>query len=492
MSAHNYSAPAVELMGSMDQEFSEAGIRELLKSLEANEGVTDLAQLRGGAALQPQSLEASVVSLLFDESYFKAMNRIAKAPEYSTLIEYNQRTDFGTYNRGGFMQQAENPRQADPSFRRKTEDIKFLRELWSISAVLAASRTVTQPEVEAVDAATMRLLEKCEDGFFFSDSRVIPESWRGLRQTIEEYAVSSNSTDLIVDLRGASITETILKDACKKVSDRLGLVNDMYMGYNLQNDIEKLLTPATNGQRFSQNMGSLTFDLGHIIPGFKTTFALNGRVTFIPDFFIQPENEGVPTVRNQSGAMIEGSTSDLAPAIPSFAAVASAVGGGLFTGMAGDIVRYRIAAENRHGLSKAAAIVATGALTAADDKVTLTITDNSVNNFADGYRIYRETEAGSGIYRIMKRIPATPGGPTVYEDKNADIPGTTIAFIGDFNSRGAEGAMRTIRIKELAPFHKTRYSIIGPFFWGACNYYAAPVNYAPQKFVMIKNIKVGS
>ena len=157
----------MSLIKGFDQQISETGIMEMLKALEANEGVTDVAQLAGASALQPQSLEQSVVSLLFDESYFKVLNRIAKNKTYSTLHEYTKRTSFGQYNRGGVVGQMENPRQGDPAFKRDTVNVKFQRELWSISSVLAASKTITDSEVEAKDAATMRLMETSEYLYFW-------------------------------------------------------------------------------------------------------------------------------------------------------------------------------------------------------------------------------------------------------------------------------------------------------------------------------------
>jgi len=91
----------------------------------------------------------------------------------------------------------------------------------------------------------------------------------------------------------------------------------------------------------------------------------------------------------------------------------------------------------------------------------------------------------------MKRIAATAGGVTTYADLNDDLPGTSVAYLGDFNSRGSDGPLRTIRFKELLPVHKTRYAIVGPYFWGAVNHYLTLICYAPQKFLKLKNIGVG-
>lgn len=483
----------MSLIKGFDQQISETGIMEMLKALEANEGVTDVAQLAGASALQPQSLEQSVVSLLFDESYFKVLNRIAKNKTYSTLHEYTKRTSFGQYNRGGVVGQMENPRQGDPAFKRDTVNVKFQRELWSISSVLAASKTITDSEVEAKDAATMRLMETSEYLYFWGDDSIIPEEPRGLDATIES---QGNKAELIIDLRGQKLSEATLKEACKRIADKTGLANDMYMSYNVQNQIDQMIAPAsagvTGGQRMVQNNGNLVFDLGYLIPGFKATFALNGRVTFIPDFFLKPEEEGVPTVVNQNGTTTEGATSDMAPAKPTIlSAVAGADVNTQFLAPYLGATKYRVAGQNRFGKSMAS--VEVSVTIGAGQSATLVIQETGQTNFADGYIIYRETKPGNGIFRRVKRIArdtANVNLQTTYVDQNAEIPGTSSAFIGDFNSRGANTPLRTTAITELMPTHSTRYSIIGPYFWGAVNYYWTPTFYAIQKFVKIKNIGI--
>lgn len=470
-----------------------AGVMEMLKALEANEGVTDVAQLSSASALQPQNLEGTVVSLLFDDSYFKVMNRIEKNKTYSTLHEYTKRTSFGQYNRGGVVGQMENPRQGDPAFKRDTVNVKFQRELWSISSVLAATKTITDTEVEAKDAATMRLMETAEYLYFFGDSAIIPEEPDGLDATIEK---QPNRKELIIDMRGAKLSESVLKEACKRIADRTGLANDMYISYNVQNQIDQLILPAssgvTGGQRMVQNNGNLTFDLGYLIPGFKATFAKDGRVTFIPDFFLKPEDEGVPTIVNANGNVTEGATSDMAPSKPTIlSATPTAHADSLFVAPYAGATKYRVAGQNRFGKSMAS--VEVSATITAGDRVTLVIQETGQTNFSDGYVIYRETRPGNGIFRRVKRIARDTSNvnlQTTWIDYNEDIPGTSSAYIGDFNSRGANTPLRTTSITQLMPVHSTRYSLIGPYFWGAVNFYWTPTFYAINKFIKIKNISV--
>ncbi len=467
-------------------------IHALLKAMEASEGVTDVSQLTGAGALQPQSLEASVVSLLFDQSYFKVLNRIPREPEESTLAQYNVKTSYGRRNRGGFVGQSENSRQADPSYKRKTADIKYIRELWSVSSVLSATKTVTDTELEAVDAALMRAMETAERAFFFGNPAMVHEEWQGLESVLLE---QSNAEQLVIDMRGDFITESVLKEAARRIAGATGLANDFYMSYGVQTGFDNMLTGA-NAQRYVQNLPGdvLNFDLGHSINGFRSTFSKDGRLNFIPSFFLDHENSGVPLIEdiNNGNILVEGATSDMAPSTPNItiAAIAPAVAGSKWkaSGVApADTYGYRVYAENRFGLSKASSPVT--ATVAANGAIELTIRETSSVNLATAYTILRETVAGNGDYKEITRIARNIAGDTVFTDKNDDIPGTSKAFMGDFNSRGANSPLRTVKIKELVGYHKTRYSVVGPYNWGSVAYYATPIVYAPSKFIMFKNVK---
>jgi len=479
-----------EMIDSVPVAESFEEIQALLKAMEASEGVTDVSQLTGAGALQPQSLEASVVSLLFDQSYFKVLNRIHREPESSTLAQYNVRTSYGRRNRGGFVGQSENSRQADPSFKRRTADIKYIRELWSVSSVLSATKTVTDTELEAVDAALMRGMETAERAFFFGNPAMVGEEWKGLEATLAE---QSNSSQLIIDMRGDFISESVLKEAARRIASATGLANDFYMSYGIQTGFDNMLTGA-NAQRYVQNMAGdvLNFDLGHSINGFRSTFSKDGRLNFIPSFFLDHENSGIPMIEDQNGNLVEGSTSDMAPSTPivTVSAIAPTVPGSKWkaSGAApAGAYGYRVYAENRFGSSKATVPVT--ATVAANGSIELTIKETSSVNMATAYTILRETASGNGEYREMTRVARNIAGDTVYADLNDDIPGTSKAFMGDFNSRGANSPLRTTQIKELVGFHKTRYSVVGPYNWGAVSYYATPVFYAPSKFIMFKNVK---
>jgi formylglycine-generating enzyme required for sulfatase activity len=121
------------------------------------------------------------------------------------------------------------------------------------------------------------------------------------------------------------------------------------------------------------------------------------------------------------------------------------------------------------------------------------ISETGQTNFADGYVIYRETKPGNGIFRRVTRIARDTSNvnlQTTWVDKNTYIPGTSSAYIGDFNSRGANTPLRTTSITQLMPVHSTRYSIIGPYLWGAVNFYWTPIFYAINKFIKIRNIGI--
>lgn len=103
-------------------------MQSLLKALEAQEGVTDIANLQSVGALQPQSLEGTLALLTFQEKHLTLFRDVPKSSAASTLEEYSVQTGYG--QEGGFVQQMESPLEGDPSAKREFARIKFLRDMW--------------------------------------------------------------------------------------------------------------------------------------------------------------------------------------------------------------------------------------------------------------------------------------------------------------------------------------------------------------------------
>lgn len=466
-----------------------AEANELVKALQAQEGITDIAALQAGGALQPQSLETQLALLTFQEKHIKFYKKIGVTKAFSTLEEYSIQDGYGT--EGGFVGQMENPDEADAEFRRQFAVVKYIRTLWRVSDVLMYAKTISDAEVLNVQASMMRALRTTEKQLFFGDSSVIPQGFDGIVK-----AVNSLAPGNVIDMRNATMNEFIMKQGAEMIAANYGTATEMYTSLGVQTTIDNIL--GKDQQRNIQNMisGDGKIALGHSVPMMKTSY---GNFEFVPDIFINPESQGVPMIKNPSvpGALIEGATAQKAPAMPTFtltptgAPVAnsqwhSSGDGGAIAGE----YYYRVVAVNQYGKSQAAAAQAVTSV--AGEGITIDITPGVGTYAPTGYEIYRDPLPGMGASNtkryLMKAIPAS-GSPTTFVDINDDIAGSSVAILVDNTTAGE---MRTMALSQLAPMHKVEYAKIGPYRWGTVNFYIVPKWYAPNRFVIYKNVGVGN
>jgi hypothetical protein len=475
----------VPLLGEHYDQSNRQEVLDIVKALQAQEGVTDSADLTGGGVLQPQSLETQLALLTFQEKHLKFFKDIGVHKAFSTLEEYNVQDGYGT--EGGFVGQMENPEEDDAAFQREFAVMKYIRTLWRVSDVLQQSRTVIDTEVINVQAAMMRALRVVEKQLFFGDKTIIPSSFDGIIPTIKTLASSDN----VFDLRGETITEYDMKLGAEVIAANYGVPTKMYASLSTISTINNILDSSK--QRIVQPQVGGSFDLGHTIKGMKTPY---GDFGIESDIFINPESEGVPKIKDPSnpGSFTEGATSTKAPATPTFTLtpVASPVTGSLWagTGSGGATAGtyyYRVAAVNQYGKSTAAA--AQSATVVSGGSMTITITPGSGPYAPTGYIIYRGTGpslTGANIVKMVEVAKGT-GATTTHSDKNEDLPGTSQSVLLDMT---ATGEMRTVSLAQLAPMHKVEYARIGPYRWGTVNFYCVPKYYAPNRYILFKNIGV--
>jgi hypothetical protein len=481
-------------IGGIDEGYGIAGndekdqLMELTKALQAQEGVTDISDLEGGGALQVQSLEGQLALLTFNEKHLVFFKDIGITKGFSTLEEYSVQDGYGA--EGGFVDQMENPEEGDPDFRRAFAVMKYIRTLWKVSDVIGYTKTISNAEVKAVQAAMMRALRTTEKTLFFGDSSMIPQSFDGIIKTIKD----EGTADHVRDLRGASINSSSLRDGAELVSGNFGEATDMYMSLATKTSIDQLLGTGTpNNVRLNQDQirsGSGVLPLGHSIDEMRTSY---GNFALKPDVFLNKENWDVPKIKDPSNpkSLIEGATSAKAPATPTFALVVNAptVTGSLWSATAGDsggaiagTYEYRVCSVNQYG--KSAAAVAQSAAVAANGAITINITSGGGSYAPTAYEIFRETTPGSGKMRYLTTVTAAAA---TYQDKNEELPGTAIAVLVD---NTVNGEYRTMALSQLAPMHKVKYAKIAPYNWGACNFYITPKWYEPKRYVLYKNIGV--
>lgn len=481
--------------------FGSAGLSDvqvLIKALQAQEGITDIAQLQSVGALQPQSLEGTLASLIFQDKHLTLWKDIPKGSASSTLEEYSVMTGYG--QEGGFVGQMESPVEGDPTAKRKFAEIKFCRDMWKISDVSGIVTTIQNTEVWAKQAALMRLLRRMNSALYSGDASLVSQQIDGFEKTIK----NNGSTNHVIDLRGAVPTQQNFREAAELIVANWGVAEGagLYCSPGAMNTIDSILETtvgSSSGQRFIQ--GTVGQDggisIGSSVKRINTSF---GSIVPKVDNFLAQEydSRGVPKIPNPSDPeqQQEGATSVRSPNTPSFTLTVNAApvtgskwaGTGLRPADGALDYGYRVAAGNRFGLSQAAAAKVAANVTAGGS-ISVTITPDTNSTFpATYFELYSEQVAGSGEYRFLGRIAANGSSPVVFTDLNEDIPGTAKMFLLDLTS---SGEMRTFMLKQLAPVHSKEYARIGEYRWGTVNLYPATFYYAPLRFVLFKNVPIG-
>ena len=470
----------------------------LVKALEAQEGITDIAQLKDVGALTPQSLEGMLAVLTAQEKHLTLYRDVPKGNAVSTLEEYNLQLGHG--QEASWSQQMESPLEADPSFKRKFSVVKFLRSMWKVSDVAGIVRTVREPEVLAKQAATMRILRTLNRTLYSGDSAIVSDSIDGFDKII----ATNGSTAHTIDRRGNAIDLTAFQNAAELIHTSLGNADGVncYLSPGGVSAVAQMLQ-STSG--IAQNnvarimQGTVGAD-GQVGAGFGVShvFTPFGRINLKSDIFIAGEYEGhgVPMVPDSTNPenLIEGATSQRSPATPTLgvAAIAgpSALSKFVASGeprLGAQDYRYKVYAVNRFGKSMATAASAAVTVPVAGGAA-LTITPGVGPFQPSGFVILAETIQGSGKYYFAGTIAANGSTPVVFNDFNDRVPGTTTLFVLDLTS---VGEMRTFMLKQLAPLHSVEFAKIGMYRHGVCNLYCTSVPYAPLRFVRIINVPVG-
>ncbi len=463
-------------------------LRDLTKALEANEGVTDISGMTDFQALQIQSLETTLAMLTATDKKLTLWRDIPKGAASSTIEEYAAQFGYGQDN-GGWVQQSENPAEADAQFSREFSVVKFQRQMWKFSQVAGMVKAVTPAETKQKQAASMRCMRSYNRSLYSGDSAMYEESIDGFEKIIK----NNGSADHVFDLRGSNPTERKFADGAELISVNFGDPEGagLYCSPGGISTLNGLVGNSFRREVTQFGQGG-AYKLGGKVVGIDTPF---GSLVPKNDIFIAGEYEGrgVPMIQNPANkkALIEGKLNSGAPDSPTIVVTTQAgvVAGSLWSALgmrpAGVTYRYRVAGGNRLGLSAACAAGDAGAPVVATGSNTIAIT-KAAGVVPTYYEIYSEQVAGSGTYRLLDRV-AYSASPQNYVDKNANIPGTTKMFLLDLTSVGEE---RTFMLKRLAPMFSEEYAKIGPYRWGTVSLYATPQYYAPLRFVMFKNVPV--
>jgi len=407
-------------------------VQDLQKALTAGYG-TDVAGLTGGGALRFQSIERTLLSTIQENKHFKLFNKMSKTSATATVDEWTEQSGVGGFLGGSTNTEMGVVNSAQGVYNRRVGYVKFLMTRREVSLVQTLQSALADSvSVEQANGAK-QLLTDAEYLSFEGNSAVVPTEFDGIYAQIAA-GVAAGQVDgaNILDARAQSLASiNLLNTAAATIGGygNFGTATDIFYSQNVQADFDTGLDPAF---RVALDNAPNSIQLGTPVRGIRTS---NGDIATNADVFIREDKLLQPwDVINGALATANASIAPASLAAPDATVTDSS--SQFATAQAGNYY-YAVAGVNASGQSTV--VVSSQVAVAAGKKVSLVIT-RSVGAAETGYVIYRSrlnggnTVAGSvagqgSDFREVVRIPVSGAGTTTYVDYNADVPGTTKAYI---------------------------------------------------------------
>lgn len=405
------------MLANQDSGFNIANnivLEDLQKALTVGYG-TDSSTFESARALTPESLDTTLVSVLWNQDEAKLFKALKKEAVSSTVHEYNKRDDVGNGD-GAWVTEGGESEEKDQNIFRRTINMKYLQTLRKVTIQASVAKTVIEAEAIEENAGALWIVRQIEKALFNGDSSCVAEEPDGLNIQI--------TGDNVIDMRGQSALssdfENKLTEATRKIRQSYGKADMFFSSTLVMADIQALLrdrirvpvsanaggpAPSSSGG----NSGNYVFDV------YPTKF---GKPILEDNVFI-----------NEGDIPVASSITDKRPDQPSIAVVGQAVTDGRVSQFGDDdagAYYFQVVAENRYGQSVASAAVQ--ATIEAGEEAKITVTDGSAVGTC--FRVFRsKVEAADGTdCREMFRIARTGAGQEIF-DINADLPGTSSAYI---------------------------------------------------------------
>lgn len=453
---------------------SASDVAELNKALNtgAYAQANGVAAQTNGAALQVESLENSLKVLTYSDKHVKFWKKIAKTPAYSTVEEYNQLLSYGS-NTGGFVPEGVLPETDDSEYRRQASFVKFLGTTREVTHPMTLVRSAHGDVIARENQnGILWLMKQLEHGLFWGNSKLAAPGKEGVQFDGLNEMIDPENT---YNCRGKELQDTDINFGAQMIIENYGTPTDLFLPFETLADFSNEYFPKERVIMPTQGAG---YQAGLVVNKFQTH---GGPVEFEPDLFLQKTK---PLSANGTG----GTKAPTAPATVAVE-VGTETDAGFFDSGAGTY-SYSVTACNRFGESVPTACTADVALTAEDlvKGVKVTITNAASMVVApEWFCVYRTEANGKQKYCIAK-IPAASinaSGVTTFVDKNATMPNTYTAFMGEFTPE-------VLAFKQLAPIMKMDLALLGPAYRWMILLYGVPQMYAPKKWMKFINIKAGS
>jgi len=443
-------------------------VSELNKALLVGQDINAPAAAPGeGFPLRVESLESTLKVTTYKLEEIRFWKNIPKMAAYNTVEEVNVLSSYGVNPDAAWIDEGNLPESDDSTYERQYAVVKYLGTTRSVSHVATMVRPAHGNIIaqETVNGTT-HLIRVLEEALFYGDSSLSPLQFDGYQKLITDNA----DADHVVDLRGASLTEDRLIDACTTVRESYGTSTHLYLNPRTQSELTKTFFPKERHNTLNDKTGII----GLGINGFQGP---TGVVRFEPDVFLTGNTKGYNAAAIGAAATRPGSPSITTPL------AAAGTAAPLFTADdAGDYF-YTVVACNRYGKSAPIECNAGAAAlaVAATETVTVGVTPSSATTA--WYELYRtEKNGANGTDKLIQRIVNSAGaGAQVLTDINASLPNTTEAFLLQQN-------LESLSFKQLAPMIKIPLATIDTSIRWAQVLYGVPTIYAPNKNLLFVNV----
>lgn len=478
---------------------SQQDVDELIKAMQAGEitGRDTTNELLTQEPLKAESLEKTLKLLEFRTKDIKLWGAIPKLPAYNTVEEFLQLESYGT-DRGGFYNEGELSDTEDSKYRRRASLVKYIQVTGEVTYQAQLVKSYVDAMRKEIENKTMWVIRKVNGALTKADSSKVSQEFNGLYA--QHASIGSAEGDLytsldvwqdsttVIDLRGASLTQSDIEDAAVNVDANFGNVDTLFAPPTV---IAGLAKDYFERQRILLGSAGYKGEIGTNPKAIDTTF---GSVALSHDKFMK---------KDPAKTLADLATSSKAPTKP--VAVSQGLTGAdansrfaageAHTGELGTVF-YAVSAINRYGESDLTVLDNTNKITlTAAQSVDLKWTDGGGANVATCYQVYRSkvttatnaTTASVKFYPIFKVSVAerTAGydgaAATFVRDRNRFLPDTEDGFV-------IEMIDDVLSFKQLAPISKMDLAILAMSRRFITFLFGTPQLYTPKKMVRFLNI----
>lgn len=389
----------------------------LTKALEAGTGV-DVSGFTGGRAIIPESLDATLVSVLWKQEHAKLFRALKKKPVKSPVHQWARRTGVGDDD-GAFVAEGGSSVEKNTDLERKWAEMKYLQTLRKVTLQATISLMLEDAMTIEKQSGTLWVIKQTERVLFNGDSDMIAEESNGLYKLLTDNVTATPPhTENVIDIRGqvaSSIKfEESIVEAARVITGKFGIATDLYLSLMAMEDVQRLLRDRL---RFPVGKGETTLP-NLVFDHFPTAF---GTVALQPDLFLVEGQEPRTSV-------IDGLPSQ--PVLDSLTRENHA-DSKFVTADAGDYY-YRISAVNKFGQSvKSAEAQVTGVI--AGDRVVLPMTSEGATPGTCFFVFRSKKNAGASSKLLYAYKVKRAGATMTLYDYNGDLPGTSQAYILGMN-----------------------------------------------------------